>query len=125
MPGALSTAHNALHDLLNMQMLDPDNGDDPVDEGITGHIKNAIDHITKAQILQGKDGTPDATPPGVLGGPQGDQNTPSADGSAASGGAGDMTGSRSDEQAPRITQRELRHELELIELERLSRRKAS
>lgn len=124
MPKVLADAHSAVHAALQKQMTDPDNGSDPDDDEVMGHIKNALSSLVKAQVAQGVDGTPDAEdrvdpeanddassyeedPDGTQGEP--DESAP---------GAQDGTGSRADAHAAELRRTQLLAELELAKLRR-------
>lgn len=110
---ALKTAHQAMHDLVQAQTTDPDNGTDPADEEVWGHIRAAAASLTKASIAQSKDNAPEAE--AADGGPDGTQNAP--DPSPAS--AQDGTGSRSAD--PEEERRHLALELQLVATRRRRR----
>lgn len=96
MPSKLSAIHSALQDAITTQMKDPDNGTDPDDVGLFGHLKAMHASLIKAQELQGADGTPDSPPVQVEeteGSGDGSGDTPVPDPAVAQDG----TGSRSAE----------------------------
>lgn len=119
MPKVLADAHTMVHAAMQKQMADPDNGSDPVDQQIMGHIKDALGSLVKAQMAQGEDGTPDAEDR------EGDSDYIQApDGSSATPGDGepaqsqDGAGSRADDVAIERRRQQLRAELELAKLRR-------
>lgn len=112
MPKVLADAHTMVHAAMQKQMNDPDNGSDPVDGQIMGHIKDALSSLVKAQMAQGEDGTPDAED-------RDDDSTPEGAADGSTDGPGDapdvaQDGTRSAEQAA-IVRRKLELELELAQ----------
>jgi hypothetical protein len=118
MPKKLAAVHDALHDALHTQMGDPDNGTDPVDAEVFGHLKDMAASLVKATIAQGTDGAPDngADDAGNAGASSkaGDDGTQNGPGDAPTD-AQDGTGSRS----------KLALELELLAIERRRRETAA
>ncbi len=117
----LTAAHKAMHDLVQAQAADPDNGTDPDDEEVWRHIKNAQASLLQASKAQSADAAPEPESGEEADGTAGDEES-----EAQMGDDGTRSGATESEQrdSSRLTTANLAMELELMRL-RQRRRQAA
>jgi HK97 family phage prohead protease len=101
----VKAAHDAVSDALQTQAGDPDNGKDPDDDAVFGHLKNALTHTTKALQAQAVDSAPDTA--------AGDGDT-----QLQGDGTSDASGTGNDDNAGTRSTDSLKLELKLLHLQR-------
>jgi HK97 family phage prohead protease len=115
-PGIMAkvqAAHDAVSGALKAQAGDPDNGTDPDDSAVFGHLKNALTHTTKALQAQATDSAPGAPAAG-----DGDTQL-QGDGTSGASGTGN------DDNAGTRSTGSLALELEMLKLQRQRRRRVA